>query len=367
MSRMVIKIGSNILADVTSGLNTSRIDAIVDDLAYLHSEGHELLVVSSGAVAAGMRRLGFDKRPSDIRLKQATAAVGQSILMATYEKSFDRHNIKIAQVLLTREDLSNRQRYLNAKNTLLMLLSFRVVPIINENDTVSTEEIKFGDNDQLAALVAGSVDADRLIILSDVDGLYTSDPTSNPDAELIHEVRHVDSHVEAIAKGSSSQVGTGGMYSKVLAAKKANAYGIRVDIISGKKSGLLRALLSGSRVGTSFLPTDKTMPSRKGWIAFATRPKGVLTIDDGAVNALVKSGKSLLPSGIKQVEGAFEPGDVVRCVDSNQRKIAKGIVNYSSKDLERIKGLKTEQIEGVLGYKYADEVIHRDNLVLLVP
>ncbi len=366
MARVVIKIGSNILADPVEGLNKVRIETIAEDVSYLCEQGHEPLIVSSGAVAAGMLRLGFTSKPSEIRLKQASAAVGQSILMAAYEKGFARHNKKIAQVLLTREDLSSRVRYLNAKNTLLTLLSFHVIPIINENDTVSTEEIKFGDNDQLAALVAGAVDADRLVILSDVDGLYTANPLTNPDAKLIKEVNKVDDTIESMAGGSSSAVGTGGMYSKVLAAKKALAYGIRVNIISGRQNGLLRELIDGKEVGTTFLPQSRSISSRKGWIAFATRPKGALIIDDGAVMALVKAGKSLLPSGIKAVEGDFEAGDVVRCIDKNNRKVAKGIVNYSSHDISKIKGRQSEQIEELLGYKYTDEVIHRDNLAILL-
>ena len=366
MARIVIKIGSNILADPVEGLKKDRIDAIAEDVSYLCEQGNEPLIVSSGAVAAGMLRLGFTSKPSEIRLKQASAAVGQSILMATYEKSFAHYHKKIAQVLLTREDLSNRGKYLNAKNTLLTLLSFQVIPIINENDTVSTEEIKFGDNDQLAALVAGTIDADRLVILSDVDGLYSANPLTNPEARLIKEVHKIDDSIESMAGGSSSQVGTGGMYSKVLAAKKAIAYGIKVNIISGKKKGLLRDLINGIEVGTTFLPQPRSISSKKGWIAFATRPKGTLVIDDGAVRALVKAGKSLLPSGIKAVEGDFEAGDAVRCIDLNKRKIAKGIVNYSSQDIKRIMGQQTEQIEEVLGYKYADEVIHRDNMAILV-
>ncbi|HIJ60825.1 MAG TPA: glutamate 5-kinase [Nitrospirae bacterium] len=365
MARLVIKIGSNILADKKSGLKIKRIETISDDISRICALGNEVLIVSSGAITAGMKRLGFVEKPSEVRLKQASAAVGQSILMSAYEKSFNRHNRKIAQVLLTREDLSNRKRYINAKNTLLTLLSFNVIPVINENDTVSTEEIKFGDNDQLAALVAGTVEADWLIILSDVDGLYTSDPTSNADAELIREVSEITPQIESIAGASRSGVGTGGMYSKILAAKKALAYGIKVNIISGKKSGVLKRLISGKHEGTAFLPTAKSINSRKGWIAFATRPKGALILDDGAIKALVKSGKSLLPSGIKEVQGEFEIGEAVRCLDTKGIKIAKGIVNYSSQDISKIKGKKSHLIEQILGFKYADEVIHRDNLVIL--
>ncbi|MCX8028277.1 MAG: glutamate 5-kinase [Thermodesulfovibrionales bacterium] len=365
-SRIVIKIGSNILADKISGIKQSRINAIAEDVSMLCDEGNEILVVSSGAIAAGMRRLGFKEKPSDIRLKQASAAVGQSILMAAYEKSFDKFNKKVAQVLLTREDLSNRTRYINAKNTLLALLSYDVIPVINENDTVSTEEIKFGDNDQLAALVSGAVDAERLIILSDVDGLYSADPRINSNAHIIHEVTEITDEMLKMAGGSISGVGTGGMYSKILAAKKALAFGITVNIINGRKKGLINKVISGKKEGTCFIPQKKAMSSRKGWIAFATRPKGVLIIDDGAVKAIVSQGKSLLPSGISKVEGFFNVGDPVLFLDTSRRRIAKGIVNYSSADIDKIRGKKTASIESILGYKYADEVVHRDNLAVLI-
>ncbi len=365
MSRIVIKIGSNILTDRKGGLNQKMIHAIASDVAAICKDGHEVVIVSSGAVAAGMKKLGLKEKPKDIRLKQAAAAVGQSSLMWAYEKSFGDFSKKVAQVLLTREDFSERVRYLNSKNTLITLLSYGIIPIINENDTVATDEIKFGDNDQLASLVSGLIDAERLMILSDVNGLYPSDPKKNPDAEIIPFVDEVTPELEAMAGGAGSAVGTGGMYSKILAAKKAVSYGIIVNIISGRKKGLIQSLLKGIHHGTEFMPQMKKMPSRKGWIAYAIKPRGSLIIDDGAVNAILKSGKSLLPSGIVRVEGTFGTGDAVYCVDSHNRRIAKGIVNYSSQDIKKIQGKKTSEIEAILSYKYSDEVVHRDNLVVL--
>jgi glutamate 5-kinase len=365
MARIVIKIGSNILTDASGGLNHKRIHAIARDISSVCDSGHEIVIVSSGAVAAGMKKLGLKEKPREIRLKQAAAAVGQSSLMWAYEKSFENYQKKVAQVLLTREDFQDRMRYLNSKNTLVTLLSYAVVPVINENDTVATDEIRFGDNDQLAALVSGLIDAERLIILSDVEGLYSSDPGKNRDAKIISSVDAITPQIEASAGGTGSAVGTGGMYSKVLAAKKALSHGIRVNIINGRKKGLIASLLAGKQHGTEFRPPAKKISSRKGWIAYAVKPKGSLTIDDGAVRALQKSGKSLLPSGIVGISGIFDAGDAVYCMDSLGNRIAKGIVNYSAADIEKIKGRKTSEIEQILGYKYSDEIIHRDNLVIV--
>ncbi|MDI6801905.1 MAG: glutamate 5-kinase [Thermodesulfovibrionales bacterium] len=365
MSRLVIKIGSNILTDKKGGLDQKRILSIAGDVSDACKAGHEVVIVSSGAVAAGMKKLGLKERPKDIRLKQAAAAVGQSSLVLAYEKSFADFGKKVAQVLLTREDFSERMRYLNSKNTILTLLSYGIIPIINENDTVATDEIRFGDNDQLAALVSGLIDAERLVILSDVDGFYSSDPRINQSAEIIPFVDEITSEFEALAGGAGSAVGTGGMYSKLLAAKKAASYGIRVNIINGKKKGLMTSILKGIHKGTEFRPQTKKITSRKGWIAFALKPKGSLFIDDGAVNAILKLGKSLLPSGIVRVSGTFDAGDAVYFVDSRNNRIAKGIVNYSSRDIEKIMGKRTSEIEAIIGYKYSDEVVHRDNLVVL--
>ncbi len=365
MKRLVVKIGSNILADEKEGLNTKRISTIAADIAELKSDGYEVVIVSSGAVAAGMKKLGLKQKPRDIQLKQAAAAVGQSRLMWAYEKSFSEFNAKVAQVLLTQEDFSDRKRYINSKNTLLTLLSYGVVPIVNENDTVATDEIRFGDNDNLAALVSVLAEADRLVILSDVEGLFTEDPRFNPGAELLPCVEEITAEIEKRAGGAGSSVGTGGMYSKVLAAKKAVSHCIPVNIISGKKKGLIRAILDGKQHGTYFKPGPCRLSHRKGWIAYSSRAKGTLVLDDGAVRAVMAMGRSLLPSGIISVEGDFELGDAVNCADHRGRRVAKGIVNYSSSDIRKIMGEKTSEIERILGYKYSDEAIHRDNLVVL--
>ncbi len=365
MKRIVIKIGSNILTDAKEGLDTKRISSIAYEVAQLHNQEYDLVIVSSGAIAAGMKKLGLKERPKDIKLKQAAAAVGQSSLMWAYERSFGDFKKKVAQVLLTQDDFADRKRYINSKNTLLALLSYRVIPIINENDTVATDEIKFGDNDRLAALVASLIEAERLIILSDVDGLYTDDPKNFSKAKLIEVVEKITPEIEKKASGSGSKVGTGGMYSKILAAKWAVNHGIIVNIISGKKDGLLLSLMQGKQTGTMFKPGKERLSSKKGWIAYSSRSKGSLIIDDGAVKALVDGGKSLLPSGILSINGDFETGDAVYCIDVKGNRIAKGLTNYSSTEIEKIKGRKTKEIEEILGYKYSDEAIHRDNLVLL--
>ena len=365
MKRIVIKIGSNIIAGSDEGLDMSMINRIAGDISFIASEGNEVVIVSSGAVAAGMKKLGLKTHPSEIRLKQAAAAVGQSNLMWAYERSFSEFGKKVAQVLLTREDFSDRKRYINAKNTMMTLLSFGIIPVINENDTVAIDEIRFGDNDNLASLVAISIEADNLFILSDVDGLYEDDPRKNQYAELISYVETITPEIEQLAGASGSVVGTGGMYSKVKAAKKAVSHGIAVDIINGKKPGLLIPAVKGQHYGTFFKPCEDKISHRKGWIAFNSRAKGTLTLDGGAVKAIIEGGKSLLPSGIVLVDGMFEIGDAVYCVTADGKRFAKGLVNYASDDLRKIQGKKTREIENILGYKYSDEAIHRDNLVII--
>jgi glutamate 5-kinase len=364
MKRLVIKIGSNILASAEQGLNTRRLNAITKDISQAMEMGFEIVMVSSGAVAAGLKKLGLKQKPHDIKLQQAAAAIGQSSLMWAYEHHFSKFDKKVAQVLLTRDDIADRMRYINAKNTLFTLMNYGVIPLINENDPIAVDEIKFGDNDMLAALVAGLVEADMLVILSDVEGLYSKDPRYKT-ARIIKRVDMITPDIEKLAGGSASTVGTGGMYSKVLAAKQAVDHGIPVVIMNGKKSGLLAKLLGGKEVGTFFEPRKQRLSSRKGWIAYGVRSRGAVHLDDGAVNALTNRGRSLLPSGITKIEGDFEVGDYVRCLNIDGKKIAKGLTNYSSKDLEQIKGKKTSEIEKVLGYKYSDEVIHRDNLVVV--
>jgi glutamate 5-kinase len=284
--------------------------------------------------------------------------------MWAYERSFAEFDKKVAQVLLTRDVITDRIRYINAKNTLQTLINHDVIPVINENDPVAVDEIKFGDNDLLAALAAGLVEAEMLVILSDVDGLYSKDPKEK-GAELIQDVKKITSSIEKKATYKGSVVGTGGMYSKILAARQATEHGIPVVIMNGKKKGLLKRLFDGKQVGTYFHAKDEKLSSKKGWIAYGVKSKGKIVLDDGAVKALTEMGSSLLPSGILKIDGEFNKGDAVYCIDRKGHKIAKGLTNYSSKELKKIKGKKTSEIEKILGYKYSDEVLHRDNMVVL--
>ena len=363
--RLVVKIGSNILSHELIGLDTDIIRSLAENISKIASMGYEVVIVSSGAVAAGMKKLGLKSKPRDIRLKQAAAAIGQSTLMWAYEKAFAEYKHKVAQILLTREDFSNRKKYINSKNTIITLLSYGIIPVINENDTVTTDEIKFGDNDNLAALVAILIEAERLVILSDVDGLYQENPRVCPTAKLIPYVEEITSDIENIAGGAGSAVGTGGMYSKILAAQKATSHGIAVNITNGNKPELLVSIAEGKESGTFFNPCKEKISHKKGWIAYSSRPKGSISLDDGAVRAITEMGKSLLPTGIIRSEGNFEVGDSVNCLNSNGKRVAKGLINYASSDIKKIMGKKTTEIEEILGYKYSDEAIHRDNMVIL--
>lgn len=365
VKRIVIKIGSRVLASAGSGLNSRRIKRIAREIGELHQRGFEIVIVSSGAVVAGMNELGLTKRPREIPLKQAAAAIGQSKLIQMYERMFREFDIKVAQILLTRDDIADRRRFLNSRNTLLTLLSYKVLPVINENDTVAVDEIKFGDNDLLSGLVTNVVDADMLIILSDIDGLFTANPSLHKDAVLIPVVKEIDRNIEEIAGGSTTIEGTGGMTSKVETAKRVSEYGIPTVIMNGNVSGLLNRLFTGFEVGTLFLPKESRLTSRKHWIAHALPSSGCLVLDNGARDALLKRGKSLLPSGITGVAGEFEAGDAVSCEDEAGNVFAKGLTNYNSRELVRIKGKKTGEVMEILGYKDYDEVIHRDNLVIV--
>ncbi len=361
--RVVIKIGSGVISDCR-GLEGAMIEAIAGQVSALITAGREVIVVSSGAVAAGKGSLGITGRPPTIPLKQAAAAIGQSRLMRAYKESFGLREHLVAQVLLTRDDLANRRRYLNARNTLMTLLEHGVTPVINENDTVVVEEIRFGDNDNLPAMVTNLTEADLLIILSDVDGLYDCDPGKNPEARLIPRVEEITPEIEAMAGDSATLVGTGGMATKIQAAKTAALYGVATVIVNGRSPGILTRLFAGEEVGTRFLPGRRRLAAKKHWIAFTKKPRGRLLLDEGARRALVEGGKSLLPSGIRQVEGDFDRGDAVRLCDLEGREFARGIIGYSLAELTRIVGRKSSEIEAILGYKYGDEVVHRDNLVL---
>jgi len=356
-------VGSNVLTK-DNGLNLRAIRSISRQICYLIDGGLEILLVSSGAMAVGIKKLGLPKRPDEIPGRQAAAAVGQAGLMREYEKAFERHKKKVAQLLLTSDGLSNRIRYLNARNTLHTLLSWKVVPVINENDTVSVEEIKFGDNDNLSAKIALLTDADILINLTDIDGLYTKDPRTYPDAELIPEVSTIKKDIEKFAGDIPGALGIGGMLTKIKAARKVTSAGIPMIIAKGDKPDILIRLFSGEAHGTFFVPKKKKLANRKCWIGFNLRPEGIIHIDNGAARAILKKGKSLLPSGIVGVDGEFDVGAPVEFKNGDSEILGTGLVNYSSTDIHKIMGLQTSEIESCLGQKTYDEVIHRDNLAI---
>ncbi|MBU0729968.1 MAG: glutamate 5-kinase [Proteobacteria bacterium] len=362
--RVVIKVGSAVLTS-ENGLNHDVMHNLAKGIHYLRDQGREVILVSSGAVAAGRKKLGLKNRPIGLREKQAAAAAGQSSLMRAYEDIFQGLGIKVAQVLLTHDDLSHRDRYLNVRNTLFTLLDWGLVPIINENDTVSVEELRFGDNDTLGAMVTNMTEADMFVCLTDVAGLFTGNPQTDSEAKQVYTVVKVDQEIQGMAGNVASALGTGGMLSKIMAAKTVSARGGSSFIGPGTQKDIIRLLFSGEPVGTFFLPQKEKMHSRKHWIAYTLRPKGSLVLDPGACRAIIAGGKSLLPSGIIEVRGTFGVGAPVHCLDSNNNPIATGLVNYKSTDIEKIQGVQTSQIENRLGYKDSDEVIHRDNLVIL--
>jgi glutamate 5-kinase len=362
--RVVVKVGSGLVTAPGIGLEPDRIEQLAADVAAVRHD-REVALVSSGAIAAGMARLALAERPRSIPEKQAAAAVGQSALMWQYEIAFKRHGIAVGQVLLTAQDIGDRARYLNARNTLLALLGFGVVPIVNENDTVAVEEIKFGDNDNLSALVASLVEADLLVLLTDVDGLYTADPSRDPRATKLDTVEAITDEILKMAGGHEDGVSVGGMVTKLQAAQKAAASGVPMVIASGREPGVLARILSGEPVGTYFVPKADRLGARKRWIAFAVAPQGRLAVDAGAARALTRQGRSLLPSGVTGVEGEFGAGEVVAVVDADGHEFARGLANFDASELRRIRGAKTQELAARLGYKSVDEVIHRDNLVIL--
>jgi glutamate 5-kinase len=363
--RLVVKVGSAVLSKGNIGLHRPTLERICRELSLLREEGRQIVLVSSGAILAGMGRLGLGERPGSIPLKQAAAAVGQSLLMRHYEEAFDPYGQRVAQLLLTQEDFRSRPRYLNARNTLFTLLHLGVLPIINENDTVSVEEIRFGDNDNLSVLVATLVGADLLVILTDLDGLYTADPRKDPSASLIPQVPRRSGELSFWAADSGTELGTGGMVTKVEAARRAAASGIPTIVANGLAEGILARILRGEAVGTLFQASSSRMRSRKRWLAFASQPLGRITVDNGAREALVHGGKSLLPSGVVSATGGFEGGEVVSLCNTDGEEFARGVANYDAEQVDRIKGLKSAQIEEALGTKPFDEVVHRDNLVIL--
>lgn len=362
--RWVIKIGSALLTNDGRGLNLKGMTSWVNQIAMLIEKGHEVVLVSSGSVAEGMVRLGWKKRPESIHQLQAASAIGQMALIQTYETLFENHELLTAQVLLTHDDLSNRKRYLNARSTLRTLLDLGAVPVINENDTVVTDEIKFGDNDTLGALVANLVEADLLVILTDQLGLFTADPRSNPDASLIYEGKATDPQYMAMAGGSGA-LGRGGMITKVRAAKLAARSGADTVIVGGRIPNVITQLYQGELIGTLLVADSEPETARKQWIAGQLQLRGQLILDAGAVKAVQEGGRSLLPIGVVEARGNFERGQLVECLDEQGNRIAKGLVNYSAKDAAKITRTATQHIEEKLGYIAEEEIIHRDNLVVV--
>jgi glutamate 5-kinase len=364
--RIVVKVGSAILTDEKGKLDRGKLTSIVDQVVELKKAGNQMILVTSGAIAAGLERLGMEERPSAIPELQAAASVGQGLLLQLYTNLFDAHSIHVGQVLLTQYDITHREHYVNAANTFDKLMEFGVVPVINENDTTVVEEIKFGDNDTLAALVANLVKADALVILSDVDGLHTADPRRDAKAPIIHEVAEVTKEIEDMAGGAGTMFGSGGMVTKLNAAKIVTMAGAGMFLLDGRESGILsEVFLDCAQDGTFFAPRANKMTSRKAWLAFATQAAGSITIDEGAKNALVHKGRSLLPAGVLDVTGDFGDGDTVEVIDEEGDVLAKGLVNFQSGDLRKIKGLKTEDIKKRHKELLGREVIHRDCLVVL--
>ncbi len=363
--RTVIKVGTGVLTH-DQGLSMKVIRHLAREISWLMDQGREVILVSSGAIGSGVRRMGLAQRPTDIPRKQAVAAVGQPGLMLAYEKAFGRYDKKVAQILLTRDDLCHRKRHLNARNTLNVLINWKILPIINENDTVVVDELKFGDNDNLAAMMTHLMNAQILINLTDIDGLYDKDPQVHKEATLVPLVSRIDRAMERAACDIPGALGTGGMCSKVQTARKLTTSGIPMVIASGLKPNVLKSLFQGKDVGTLFLPRRQKMTSRKCWIAFTLKEKGAIKVDRGAARAICKQGKSLLPIGIIDVKGDFREGDMVCCLDPDGVAFARGLVNYKASDIKKLMGLKTSQIEKQLGHKHYDEVVHRDNLVMIL-
>ena len=363
VKKVLIKIGSAVLTG-TDGLDLQIIEQLVNEIAELTRKGYHIVVVTSGAIASGKHRMGISGPLKSMPQKQAAAAIGQGRLMRVYSNAFAKHGLYTAQILLTMSDLTDRKRFLNVRNTLSTLTEWGVIAIINENDSVAVDEIKFGDNDHLAAMIANITETHLLINLTSTEGLYDRNPALSKKAKVISLVREITEEIEAAATADTTSVGMGGMKSKVIAARKVTAFGIPYIIAPGKEKGILQAVIAGKDKGTLFLPMSDHLTSRKYWIAFTLRSRGKLIIDDGARVAIVEQGKSLLPSGIIGLEGTFDVGDPVTCVDQNGVALAKGLVNYGSQEIQKIMGLKSSKIEQVLGHKDYDEVIHRDNMAV---
>lgn len=363
--RLVVKVGSGLVTNQGQGLDHAALSRWAEQIAQLRHSGYEIVLVSSGAIAEGMRRLGWKKRPHALHELQAAAAVGQMGLIEVYESCFRKHALITSQILLTHEDLADRKRYLNARSTLRTLLGLGVIPIINENDTVAIDEIRFGDNDTLAALVTNLIEADILVILTDQAGLYDRDPRKDPTAKLVAEAKAGDPRIESMAGGAGSHIGLGGMRTKVLAAKRAARSGAHTVIASGREETVLLRLAQGEQIGTQIIAESATLAARKQWLADHLQVRGQIVLDAGAVNALKAERKSLLPIGVFEASGDFERGEVVSCLDEARREVARGLINYSASETRRILRTPSNEIETKLGYVDEPELIHRDNLVLL--
>jgi glutamate 5-kinase len=362
---VVVKVGTNVLADSQGHLDRHRIQSLADQIQRVRALGWRVVLVSSGAIGAGVGKLGLGKRPTDLSHLQACAAVGQTALMQLYQDAFAPHGVQPAQILLIASDFDHRTRYLNVRNTIHTLFEYGCVPVINENDTVSVAEIKFGDNDHLAAMVANLIQSPLLVLLTNVDGLYSADPRVDPTAKLVHTVPHIDKSVTDLAQATKSALGVGGMRSKLKAARLATVAGGAVVMANGSRDGVLDDIFAGQPVGTLFRPHGDGVPARKRWLGFTARPTGSVTIDDGAKRAVVVQGKSLLAVGVKGVSGQFGKGDLISIRDTTDAEIARGLSNYSAADAARIAGLTTDQIVEVLGKVPYAELIHRDNLAVM--
>ncbi|MFR6370680.1 glutamate 5-kinase [Phascolarctobacterium succinatutens] len=364
--RIVIKVGTSTITYANGKRNFSQIDRLAREISDLQNQGKEMILVTSGAVAVGVDRMGLPGKPKTIPGKQAAAAVGQGVLMHTYEKFFADYGQIVAQVLITKTEAIDRHRYTNTRNTFMELMRQRVIPIVNENDVVALDELKIGDNDNMSALVAGIVDADLVIILSDVDGLYTDNPQTHPDAVIVPEVAEITPEIEASAGGVGSARGTGGMATKIQAAKAATSSGIHLVIASGTEKNAITRVLQGEELGTLFVSRENRLQFRKRWLAFGAKIAGSIVVDDGCAKAIRKAGGcSILPAGVFAVQGEFLPGSTVSVIDKDAHELARGLVHYSSAELEQIKGCNSGEIANILGHKNFDEVIHRDDLVIL--
>ena len=363
--RIVVKVGTSTLLYKTGKPNLARIEHLVREIANLANQGREVILVTSGAIGAGMVRLGLKKRPEQLQERQALAAIGQVMLMHIYDKFFAEYGIVDGQVLLTKDTFVNHRQYVNARNSLMTMLKQGIVPVINENDAVTVDEIKIGDNDTLSAVVASIVDADVLIILSDIDGVYTANPKTHPEAKLLDEIKEITPEVEALAGGSGSNLGTGGMMTKIEAAKIAVNSGVTMFIAPGDRDGVITSIMAGDTLGTVFPPKEEHLKARKGWLAFGKRIAGVLTVDAGCAKAL-QAGSSLLAVGIVATEGDYQAGGTVRVLTMDNREIARGIINYDSRDVQAVMGRKTSELADLILGEFHEEIIHRDNMVSMI-